>query len=119
MDPLTVLRREHTRIVQLFVEIDSLPERAASGRKALVHQLDELVRRHIEVENALMYARLANEPEEEHSLVVRLLDELAQSDCRTPAYVARVHVLRDVLLHHIEEEEAHIFPAFAGYAQVA
>jgi hemerythrin-like domain-containing protein len=131
MDPLTVLRREHTRIAQLFVEIDSLSERACSGRKALVRQLDELVRRHIDVENALIYARLAHAPEwaddratplhsaEEHAVVLRLLDELAQSDCRAPVYLARVHVLRDILLHHIEEEEAYIFPAFSGYAQVA
>jgi hypothetical protein len=48
-----------------------------------------------------------------------LLDDLALSDCQAPVYVARVHVLRDILLHHIEEEEAYIFPAFAGYAQVA
>ncbi len=131
MDALTVLRREHTRIAQLFVEFDSLSECACTGRRALVRELDELVRRHIDVEEALIYQQLARAPEwadergtplhseEEHQLIRRLLEEIAQTECHAPVYVPRVHVLRDVLLHHMKEEEAYIFPAYAGYAQVA
>lgn len=131
MDALTVLRREHTRIAQLFVEFDGLPQRACLGRKAIVCELDEIVRRHIDVEEALIYQRLAHAPEwadelatplhssQEHQLVLLLLDQIAATDCREPLYVARVHLLADVLLHHIEEEEAYIFPACAGHAQVA
>ena len=129
MDALTVLRREHTRIAQLFVEFDGLPQRACLGRKAILCDLDEIVRRHISMEEALVYQRLAHasEPElatplhgaQEHQLVLGLLDEIAAADCRDPLYAARVHLLADVLLHHIEEEEAYIFPACAAYAQVA
>ncbi|HET9096361.1 MAG TPA: hemerythrin domain-containing protein [Candidatus Baltobacteraceae bacterium] len=126
MDALTVLRREHTRIGQLFVEFDALSKCACSGRKALMREMDELVRRHIDMEEALIYQQLPNAPEwaadrvtplhgeQEHHLVLRLLDEVAQTDCRSDMYIARVHVLSDVLLHHIKEEEAHIFPAYAG-----
>jgi hemerythrin-like domain-containing protein len=131
MDALTVLRREHTRIAQLFAEFDALADCACAGRRAIVRELDTLVRRHIDVEEALVYQRLATATEwaddrstplhgqEEHSLVLRLLDEIARTDCRAQVYVPRVHVLRDVLMHHIHDEEAHIFPAVAGYAQVA
>lgn len=126
MDALTVLRREHTRIGQLFVEFDALSKCACSGRKALMREMDEIVRRHIEMEEALIYQQLSNSPEwadervtplhseQEHHLVLRLLDEVAQTDCRSDTYIARVHVLGDVLLHHIKEEEAYIFPAYAG-----
>jgi hemerythrin superfamily protein len=126
MDALTVLRREHTRIAQLFLEFDGLPGCACNGRKAIVHEIDELVRRHIEMEEALIYQRLASAPEwaddritplhseQEHQLVLHLLDEIAATDCRSDVYVARVRILRDVLLHHIAEEEAYIFPSYAG-----
>lgn len=131
MDALTVLRREHTRIEQLFIEFDSLSECACGGRKAIVRELDELLRRHIAVEEALIYQPLvkasewADDPgtplhnEEEHRLILRLLDEIAQTECHTAVYVPRVQLLRDILLHHIKEEEAYIFPAFVGFAQVA
>jgi len=131
MDALTVLRREHTRIEQLFIEFDSLSDCACSGRKAIMREIDELVRRHIAMEEALIYPHLAKAPEwaddrttslhgeEEHQLVLRLLEEIAATECHAAVYVARARVLRDVLLHHIEEEEAYIFPAYAGFAQVA
>jgi len=131
MDALTVLRREHTRIEQLFVEFDSLSECACGGRKAIMRAIDELVRRHIAMEEALIYEPLVKAPEwaddrstplhneEEHHLILRLLDEIAQTECHAAVYVARAQVLRDILLHHIKEEEAYIFPAYAGFAQVA
>lgn len=126
MDALTVLRREHTRIEQLFIEFDALAECACAGRKALMREIDDLVRRHIEMEEALIYHRLASAPEwaddrgtplhseEEHALVLRLLDEIARTECHDAVYVPRVHVLRDVLIHHIKEEEAYIFPSYLG-----
>ena len=131
MDALTVLRREHTRIAQLFVEFDALAGCACTGRAALMRELDELVRRHIEMEEALIYRRAPHatewaddlatplHSEEEHQLVLHLLEEIARTECHTPVYVPRVHVLRDVLLHHIQEEEAYIFPAHFAAAQVA
>lgn len=131
MDALTVLRREHTRIEQLFVEFDELSDCACTGRAALVREIDELVRRHIVMEDALVYQNVLNAPEwaddrvctlhsaEEHQLIVHLLNEIAQTECHSPVYVPRVHVLRDVLLHHMKEEEAYIFPSRGSVAQVA
>ncbi len=128
MDALTVLRREHTRIEQLFTEFDALSECACGGRSAIMRAIDELVRRHIEMEEAVIYRSLESDPrwaddratplhsEEEHHLVLRLLDEIARTECHDPRYLARAHVARDVLLHHIKEEEALIFTSFAEVA---
>lgn len=107
MDALTVLRREHTRIAQLFTEFDALPERACAGRKAIVREIDELVRRHIAMEAALFYPWQSETPEE-HQPVLRKLAETVQADCYDPLYVSRVHALRVLLQHHID-----------GFAQVA
>lgn len=112
MDALTVLRREHTRISQLFAEFDGLPERACVGRRALVHEIDALVRRHIQMEEALTGAL---EQDADHALALRLLDDVSQMDCRDDAYVERVHELREALLRHIREEKL----GFPAYAEVA
>lgn len=116
MDALTVLRREHTRMIQLFTELSALPDRACLGRRAIVQELDALVRRHIAEEEATVYRRLDAEVEtlhgvEEHALAVRLLDQIARTDCRDAMYVPRILLLRDVLLRHIQDEEEVIFPA--------
>lgn len=104
MDAVTVLRREHIRIAQLFEELEALPARACLGRRAIVEEIDQLVRRHIAVESALA----GGERGEDRSL--QLLDEIAKTDCRAPGYVARLKVLRDELNRHIRE---------TSYAEVA
>lgn len=108
MEPLKVLRREHTRIKQLFAEFESLSPCACTGRRALVRELDELVRRHIDMEEALIDHRIARD-RDEHELVLRLLDEIAGTECHTAAFVPRVHALRDVLLEHIKKEESRVY----------
>lgn len=108
MDALTVLRREHTRISQLFVELDGLPERACLGRRAIVAELDEIVRRHMHMEQALPGAPAGGE---EDARALQLLTKLNQTDCREAAYLAQLDALRELLLRHIREREA--------YAEVA
>jgi hypothetical protein len=95
MDAARLLKREHTRIVQLFAEFEALPERACVGRQALMQQVDELVRCHIRHEPG---------KEQEHALMLRLLGEIAGMNCHDVLYVPRVLVLRNLLLAHIREE---------------
>lgn len=114
MDALTVLRREHTRIGQLFVEFDALSECACGGRKALMREIDLLLRRHLEMEEALVYQRFGTIAETDHSELLRLLDGIARTDCRTPEYIPRVHHLREVLQCHVERGEDRLERAFAG-----
>lgn len=104
MDAVTVLRREHIRIAQLFEEIDALPPRACLGRRAIVEEIDQLVRRHITVEAAHAGAQWRDDR------VLHLLDTIAAMDCRTSVYLAAISALRDELSRHIRE---------TSYAEVA
>jgi len=47
---------------------------------------------------------------EEHHLVDVLVDEIRGMDAEDPAWTAKVHVLRESLEHHIEEEQEELFP---------
>jgi hemerythrin superfamily protein len=117
MDALTVLRREHTRIEQLFAEFDELSQCACSGRAAIVREIDKLARRHFEMEEALIYDDVSKP--QEHDLIVSLLDEIMRTDCHQPGYVPRVLVLRDILLQHVKEEEKQVFPNHAACTTAA
>jgi hypothetical protein len=90
-----LLKREHTRIAQLFAEFEALPERACVGRQALMQEIDDLVRRHFAHEHGNA---------EQYNLMLRLLAEIAKMDCHDVMYVPRVLVLRNLLLLHIQEE---------------
>lgn len=114
MDALTVLRREHTRIGQLFVEFDALSECACGGRKALMREIDLLLRRHLEMEEALLYQRFGSCKETDHAQLLAMLDDIARTDCRTAAYIPRVHGLRDLLRRHVSQGEERLAPALAG-----
>jgi hypothetical protein len=103
MDALRLLKRDHTRIVQLFDEFDALPERACVGRQAIVGEINELVRRHITVEEALLNRR-AEHDREDYALMLRVLGEIGSMDCHEVTYVPRVLMLRSLLLRHIREE---------------
>lgn len=122
MDALTVLKREHTRIEQLFSEFDSLPDGACKGRQALMREIDDTFRRHLRLEEALVYQRLATaagyqlqdrvvglHSTQEHAMAIRLLDEISRTECHDVMYVPRVLVLRDLIARHIREEEDVIF----------
>lgn len=99
MDARTVLKREHTRIQQLFEEFDALPERACAGRRALIGEIELLVRRHFAVEEAL-----ERRSEDEHERVLSLLGEVASMDCYDETYVPRALAVRDLLQEHIRAE---------------
>ena len=116
MDALTVLKREHTRILQLFDEFAALPKRACLGRLAIVREIDTLLRRHIKVEESVFYGNAAGRTCEAHAAALRALDELSSIDCRDDSYVTLVLALRDVLAAHIREEEANVFPSYAEVA---
>lgn len=105
MDAVTVLRREHIRIAQLFEELEALPSRACLGRRAIVEEIDRLVRRHIAVE----CAHAGRSPRHDDR-ALQLLDEIAAMDCRSSRYVTRLAALRDELSRHIRE---------TSYAEVA
>ena len=97
MDALTILKREHTRISQLFRELDALPERACLGRRALMREIDDLVRRHMRMESAFNATAFASSG----ATAWALLDELAAMDCRDGSYAARIGMLRELLLEHM------------------
>jgi hemerythrin superfamily protein len=116
--PFTLLIKDHAKVkrmvAQMLEESTSPDERA----KMLVQLRQELVE-HEDIEESAVYPvlekkaatkDLARESYEEHHLVDILLDELAQMDPASDEWIAKLTVLQENLLHHIDEEEQNLFP---------
>jgi hemerythrin-like domain-containing protein len=111
---IALLKQEHHRFRDLFDKA-----RDAEG-KALVAIADELCMRlevHMTIEEELLYPALkaiigADEVDEgivEHDAGKKLIVEIENLDGTEELYKAKVHVLGEQTIHHIDEEDEELF----------
>ena len=120
MDVRDVLREEHQQLQELATAVVEADDPAQAKR--IFHQLKEALVRHSRAEervvyNALMDCKepeaieLAEEGEIEHEIADRLLQQNTRGRADSPGWKARMKVLRDMLEHHVRDEESHVFDA--------
>ena len=119
-DAIAVLKADHRKVTELFDRFGKLGERAHTTRERTLARLSEELSVHAGIEENVFYpavrARFAERNEsmvlealEEHHVVKVLLRELESMDPRSERYVAKVTVLREIVDHHVEEEESELF----------
>ena len=73
---------------------------------------------HMMAEEKILYPRMLDIPElrkaafeanEEHRLVKQLLDETSELVCGSEQWNAKLKVIKDLVRHHVQEEEGEIF----------
>lgn len=123
-DPRTdiraALREDHEHIRKLTSQMAE--EKTAARRRALFEELQPFLVAHARVEEQVVYGAmlevrdskdshdLGNEGFVEHSLVDVLLERLAKTNLAgTDAWKAHATVLKEILEHHIKEEEREFF----------
>jgi hemerythrin HHE cation binding domain-containing protein len=119
-DILAALREDHEQIKKLTSAMSE--EKTAARRRALFEELKPLLTAHSRVEEQVVYSAminvrdskdshdLGNEGFVEHSLVDVLLERLGKTDLAgTDAWKAHATVLKEMLEHHIKEEEDEFF----------
>lgn len=119
MDLLKRLSNDHREFKQILNRLDMTTERGAKTREKLFTQLKSLVVAHSRAEEVVLYDRLkeqgqhtrdsALEAYEEHHVADILLKELTSLDKNNERWGAKLTVLKEVLEHHIEEEEDALF----------
>lgn len=123
-DPRTDIRaalhKDHEQIKKLTSEMAE--EKTAARRRALFEELKPFLVAHARVEEQVVYDAmlkvrdskdshdLGNEGFVEHSLVDVLLERLGKTNLAgTDAWKAHATVLKEILEHHIKEEEREFF----------
>ncbi|MEX0666000.1 MAG: hemerythrin domain-containing protein [Acidimicrobiia bacterium] len=119
MDAITLLKKDHQEVSKLFKEFENLGDRATKSKQDIVGTITEELSKHAYVEETVFYPFAAEqvpdvkehvlEGVEEHHVLKITLAELAGME-PGDEYDAKVKVLKDVVEHHVDEEENDWFP---------
>lgn len=118
-DALTLLTRQHERIRELFESLSGRAPRPSQVKIDEVRELLSTLVKHAEIEELVFYPAvrevlseddLLDESLEEHHAAEVLLYELERTPAEAERYDAKITVLSELVLHHIEEEETELFP---------
>jgi hemerythrin superfamily protein len=125
MNVIELLKKDHETVSGLFKTFESAKESEAEDQmEQVVAQICEELTVHATVEEELFYpaveSRAGGEDEkaedsvkeagEEHALVKRLVAELEGMSPEDDHFEAKVKVLKDLVEHHVEEEEGTLMP---------
>ena len=118
MDALALLKKEHDQVKKMLKDLDDTTDRAIKTRQDLFERLKFSLTVHEQMEEAVLYPALKEHAEtkeivleayEEHDVVDTILGELEQTPFDDETWHAKLTVMRENLLHHIQEEEDEMF----------
>jgi hemerythrin superfamily protein len=114
MNATELLEKQHRKVEAMFSKLED--EEKLSDAKELVEELANDLAAHMTIEQELFYpavrtvdGELVAESFEEHALAEVALKRLLASDS-PEAFKARVTALKELIQHHVEEEEEELFP---------
>ncbi|MEJ5863370.1 hemerythrin domain-containing protein [Pseudomonas farsensis] len=122
MNAIELLTNDHKLVKKLLEELSATTERAVKKRAELLQRIEQEVRIHTQLEEDILYpaikqaggkeeAKMYYEAKEEHRTVDSLvMPDLLETDTGTVEFAGRVKVMKELLEHHIEEEESELFP---------
>lgn len=120
MNALEMLKQDHRTVEELFEKFESQGERATKSKQRIAEQIVEELRLHMKLEEKLVYPTVRDEfaemkedvleDYEEHHAVELLIREIVRLDASDERLTAKVSVLKDLVMHHVESEEEKLFP---------
>lgn len=119
MDVFKLLKLDHREVEKLFSKIEKSSDSAVKTREKTFMQLAQELEVHTAVEEQILYPRLReikalketiNEAFEEHHVAKQLLAEIPKMSAEDEQWKAKVTVLKEIIEHHVEEEEKELFP---------
>ncbi|MEN5258659.1 hemerythrin domain-containing protein [Pseudomonas protegens] len=122
MNAIDLLKADHEKVKGILSQLSESTDRALKKRVDLLDKLEMEITIHTQLEEQILYPAFKEaggkeqdemyyEAKEEHRTVDSLvLPDLKATDPSTPEFAGRVKVVKELLEHHIEEEETEMFP---------
>lgn len=117
MKATSLLEHQHRRIEGLFKRLES----GVVDHAAVLDELANSLAAHMAIEQDIFYPAikrlnedLINESYEEHALAEVALKRLIATDPEDDEFLARVTALKELIQHHVQEEEDELFPSVVG-----
>lgn len=113
------LEKQHKEVMKLFKGVEKTED--AKGRKRLMREIVAHLKVHTTIEEEIFYPAVREigtqkaedqmlEAVEEHHVVDLVLAELPQVDPEADTFEAKMTVLKELIEHHVEEEQDEVFP---------
>lgn len=122
MNAIDLLIEDHEKVKDILTRLTESTERAVKTRTELLQKLEMEVTIHTQLEEQILYPafkeaggkeelKMFYEAKEEHRAVDSLvLPDLKATDPASVEFSGRAKVCKEMLEHHIEEEESEMFP---------
>lgn len=117
-DIFSLIKADHRKVEDLFAKLEDTTERAVQKREKIYADLRMELTVHAEAEQSAIYPDLKEQEEteeigyesvEEHAIVKFLLGKLDRTACDSKEWTAQITALKEVVEHHVEEEEKEMF----------
>jgi hemerythrin superfamily protein len=122
-NPVELLMQDHRTVEKLFRKFGDIGEKAFQEKRKLTEKILTELDVHAQVEEEIFYPALEEaddekyrsmvaEAREEHLVAKNLMEELKALDVEKDQdiYEAKMKVLMESVLHHVEEEERKMLP---------
>jgi len=115
MDVTKMLEADHRTVEKLFTKIEKAQ---GSDRSPLIEELATAVKGHMELEEKVLYPKMASvtgeesvqEANTEHDLARTTLAEMVKLGPDDPGFGAALESVKAGIEHHVQEEEGEVFP---------
>ena len=118
MDITELLKQDHKELKAHLNRLEATTGRATKLRQKLLDWIATAFETHAKAEEMVFYRRFMEDPDgksiayeglEEHKLARTALQDLVKTGVDNEAFEGRLKVFKDVVEHHIEEEESEFF----------
>jgi hemerythrin superfamily protein len=121
-DAIALLKDDHKKVRELLGEMEETTEKAGAKRTRLLALIEQELTVHTKIEEEIFYpafrdaarkkddTKLYFEDLEEHHVVDLVLPELKGTRVDSEQFAAKAKVLKELVEHHADEEEAEMFP---------
>jgi hemerythrin superfamily protein len=115
MDAIEMLEEQHRDVEDLFEEFE---QAEASEKRDLFEEIADQLSVHATIEERHFYPAVKEkrtedillEALEEHLGIKRVIADCLELDAKDETFDAKVKVLKELVEHHVEEEEKDLFP---------
>ncbi len=118
MKATDVLKKQHREVLGLFKQMERTED--PGERRRLLDEITDALKTHSEIEEQVFYPAIREtggkkaeemvlEALEEHHVVDLILAEAPELDPEAETFHAKMTVLKELVQHHVEEEEEEMF----------
>lgn len=118
MDIYQLLKKDHSKVKDLFKKIKGKTKAAQEPQEDIFSELEKELHVHMEGEEKLFYSALEQDEHirediltsyEEHYVVKKILEDMGKMSRDDEKWAAKLAVLKEMVSHHIKEEEGGLF----------